>query len=367
MPKKVVAILKREIVLITALVLAILSSLFFTPDFGYIDVDVLGVLFSLMLVVVGLKSIKFLDWLALQLINRCHSFRSVSSMLTAIAFVSSMFVTNDVALITFVPLALIIGRTIRMDMARTIILMTLAANLGSMFTPQGNPQNLFLYTRFGFSAAEFLHIMAVPTALSVIYLAVLNYLTRDVPISLALDHHTRPNRLRTGIYIFLLLLNIAAVLHFCDKWLTIGLTLIVICGLNWRLLLQVDYSLLLTFVGFFIFIGNVQHTAFIDYMKNSILGTELGTYLGSIVLSQVISNVPAAMLLAGLTKCSGPLLLGVNIGGMGTLIASMASVISYKLFSQAYPSLSLQYLRMFTLYNVLGLLLIGGAALAFLY
>jgi len=351
--------LKREAVLIIAICLAATSSIFQQPDIKSIDFDVLGVLFSLMLVVAGLKSIKFLDWLAMQLINRCNSFRAVTGTLTAISFVSSMFVTNDVALITFVPLALIIGRTIRMDMIRPIIMMTMAANLGSMFTPQGNPQNLFLYTHFAFDSYTFLKIMALPTLLSILYLAVLNWHTKTTPIELSLDHHEQPNKITTTIYILLLLLNIAAVLHLFDKWATIGVTLGLILIMNWQLIKQVDYSLLLTFIGFFIFIGNVQHTDFIFYIKNSVLNTELGTYIGSILLSQVISNVPAAMLLAGLTQHAGALLLGVNIGGLGTLIASMASVISYKLFAQDYPTLTLQYFKAFTFYNILGLIIIG--------
>lgn len=351
--------LKREMVLVVALCLAASSCLFQQPDIKSIDFDVLGVLFSLMLVVTGLKSIRFLDWLALQLTNRCNNLRAVTGTLTAISFVSSMFVTNDVALITFVPLALIIGKTIHVDMIRPIIIMTMAANLGSMFTPQGNPQNLFLYTHFAFDSFVFLKIMALPTVLSIIYLAVLTRRTKNIPIELALDHQQQPRKAITGIYIFLLLLNITAVLHFFDKWATIGVTLGLVLVLNWRLVKQVDYSLLITFIGFFIFIGNVQHTDFILYIKNSVLNTELGTYLGSILLSQVISNVPAAMLLAGLTHCSDALLLGVNIGGLGTLIASMASVISYKLFAQDYPSLTLQYFKAFTFYNVLGLMGIG--------
>lgn len=353
------ATLKSEAVLVTAVLLAIISSFYNTPDWHSIDFNVLGVLFSLMLVVCGLKSIQFLDWLALELLKPCATLRSVTWVLVGITFFASMFVTNDVALITFVPLALIIGKAVRRDMVRPIVLMTLAANLGSMLTPQGNPQNLFLFTHYGYTANEFLMVMSVPVMISVIYIGILVWRTQDAAISFDLGTLPRPDRNLTILYLALLAVNVAAVLHYLDKWLVLGLTVAVCVTLNWRLLLQVDYGLLLTFVGFFIFIGNIQHTEFVIYLKNSLLGTMAGTYAAATLTSQFISNVPAAMLLAGLTNQADALLVGVNVGGLGTLIASMASVISYKFFTKDYPSLSFTFLQSFSFYNFAGLLLIG--------
>ena len=353
------ATLKSEAVLVTAVLLAIISSFYNTPDWHSIDFNVLGVLFSLMLVVCGLKSIQFLDWLALELLKPCATLRSVTWVLVGITFFASMFVTNDVALITFVPLALIIGKAVRRDMVRPIVLMTLAANLGSMLTPQGNPQNLFLFTHYGYTANEFLTVMSVPVVISVIYIGILVWRTQDAAISFDLGTLPRPDRNLTILYLALLAVNVAAVLHYLDKWLVLGLTVAVCITLNWRLLLQVDYGLLLTFVGFFIFIGNIQHTEFVVYLKNSLLGTTAGTYAAATLTSQFISNVPAAMLLAGLTNQADALLVGVNAGGLGTLIASMASVISYKFFTKDYPSLSFTFLQSFSFYNFAGLLLLG--------
>lgn len=353
------ATLKSEALLVTAVLLAIISSFYNTPDWHSIDFNVLGVLFSLMLVVCGLKSIQFLDWLALELLKPCANLRSVTWVLVGITFFASMFVTNDVALITFVPLALIIGKAVRRDMVRPIVLMTLAANLGSMLTPQGNPQNLFLFTHYGYTANDFLTVMSVPVMISVIYIGILVWQTQDAAISFDLGTLPRHNRNLTILYLALLAVNVAAVLHYLDKWLVLGLTVAVCVLLNWRLLLQVDYGLLLTFVGFFIFIGNIQHTEFVVYLKNSLLGTTAGTYAAATLTSQFISNVPAAMLLAGLTNQADALLVGVNVGGLGTLIASMASVISYKFFTKDYPSLSFTFLQSFSFYNFAGLLLIG--------
>lgn len=353
--------LKQELVLVTALVLALGTSCFATPSLAYIDWQVLLILWALMLVVAGLKEVRFLDWLAIELLNKCSSFRQVAAALVFITYGASMFVTNDVALITFVPLALIIGRTINMDMGRVIIFQTLAANLGSMLTPPGNPQNLFLYAHYGYEAVGFLKVMALPGLLSLIYLGLLVEGVKSRPLTLELPQLPQPHLGRSSLYLVLLLLNIAAVLHALPKEYVLGLTLLLVLAVQSRLFKKVDYSLLVTFIGFFIFIGNISHLSLVQQLQASLLGTAAGTYLAGIGASQLISNVPAAMLLAGLTNQADALLLGVNIGGLGTLIASMASVISYKLFAADHPYQAGTYLRMFLFYNFGGLALIGTA------
>lgn len=352
--------LRRETILCLAVFLACASSLFQAPRLAYIDFDVLCVLLSLMLVVAGLKQVRFLDYVAVELLNRCVSRRQLTLALVGITYVSSMFVTNDVALLTFVPLALVIGKTLQLDMERIIILQTLAANLGSMLTPPGNPQNLFLYAHYNYSAGRFFCVMALPCLLSLAYIGVLIFRRPDAPLTLTLPGLPRPERRMTLVLLALLLVNIAAVLHVLPKLWALGVTLAAVLLLNRRLLLAADYSLLLTFIGFFIFIGNISHTSIAAYLQGSLLGTATGTYLAALLSSQFISNVPAAMLLAGLTQEADALLLGVNIGGLGTMIASMASVISYKLFVAEQPTLAGRYLRTFLYYNFAGLLLIGG-------
>lgn len=352
--------LRREAILCLAVFLACASSLFQAPRLAYIDFDVLCVLLSLMLVVSGLKQVRFLDYVAVELLNRCVSRRQLTLALVGITYVSSMFVTNDVALLTFVPLALVIGKTLQLDMERIIILQTLAANLGSMLTPPGNPQNLFLYAHYNYTAGRFFCVMALPCLLSLAYIGVLIFRRPDASLTLTLPSLPRPERRTTLVLLALLLVNIAAVLHVLPKPWALGVTLAAVLLLNWRLLLAADYSLLLTFIGFFIFIGNISHTSIAAYLQSSLLGTATGTYLAALLSSQFISNVPAAMLLAGLTQEADALLLGVNIGGLGTMIASMASVISYKLFVAEQPTLAGRYLRTFLYYNFAGLLLIGG-------
>lgn len=359
--KKIKQYLRREAILSLAVFLACASSVWHTPQASYIDFDVLCVLLALMLVVAGLKSVRFLDYVAVELLNRCASRRQLVLALVGITYISSMFVTNDVALLTFVPLALVIGRTLQLDMERVIILQTLAANLGSMLTPPGNPQNLFLYAHYHYHALQFFGVMALPCALSLAYIGVLIFRGADAPLALTLPPLPKPAKRTTLILLALLVLNIAAVLHVLPKALALGVTLAAVALLNYRLLLAVDYSLLVTFVGFFIFIGNISQTSIVAYLQSSLLGTATGTYLAGLISSQFISNVPAAMLLAGLTQEADALLLGVNIGGLGTMIASMASVISYKLFSAEQQALAGRYVRTFLYYNFAGLLLIGGA------
>ena len=360
MQSKLKQYFKQETVLCVAVLLALGSSFFERPKLEYIDFAVLSILLSLMLVVAGLKSVSFLDWVACQLLQRCASWRGVVLALVGVTYVSSMFVTNDVALITFVPLALIIGKRLQRDVARVIILQTLAANLGSMVTPPGNPQNLFLYAHYHYTASSFFSVMAVPGILSIIFLGLLIWRGRNEKLALELPELAKPNMLQTALLLLLLSLNIGAVLHWLDKAVALGITLAFVLASQRRLLREVDYSLLVTFVGFFVFIGNISQTSLAIYLKQSLLGTAAGTYLAGAIASQFISNVPAAMLLAGLTSEADALLLGVNIGGLGTLIASMASVISYKLFVAEHPYQAGTYLRTFLYYNFAGLALLGA-------
>ena len=356
---KIKKFIKQELVLCVAIFLALVSSIFQRPTLESIDFGVLSVLLALMLVVAGLKSIRFLDWLAVEFLNKCTSLRQVNGMLILITYVSSMFVTNDVALITFVPLSLVIRKKLRVDMVRTIVIQTMAANLGSMVTPPGNPQNLFLYAHFDYTAWKFFLVMIGPTLLAALFLGILCYRGRNKKLKPNLEPMDKPDQKLTYLYIALLFLNIGAVLHFVDKFIALGITAAILLFINRSLFKVVDYSLLITFIGFFVFIGNISHTAFVDYLRTNVLGSNLGTYLAGLFLSQIISNVPAAMLLAGLTSAADALLLGVNIGGLGTLIASMASVISYKIYVAEHPYQAKVFLKTFTVYNIAGLILIG--------
>lgn len=369
--------IKKEPVLFSALVLAVVAVCVIRPGLELcvqaIDFRTLAILFSLMIVIKAFQSQNFLDFIAARLLRLCKTRRALYFLLTYLVFFSSMFVTNDVALLTFVPISLLIFKRINLPALHIVVLETLAANLGSCITPMGNPQNLYLFSYYGFGALEFFELtakIAVPAFL--LLTAIVLFLTRrrlaghggyEQPQTLSGNVlQSQVVRLkvdfRTLFYVADFILCLLAVFHAVNYLIMLGATVVIMAFCNWQLLKKVDYSLLLTFVGFFIFTKTLSTVpAFSDFIK-SLLSSPLKTYLTGIAASQVISNVPAALLLSGFTDNGAMLLLAVNVGGLGTLIASMASVISFKLYSaEAAPGD--RYFTVFTAYNVVLLVILG--------
>ena len=268
-----------------------------------------------------------------------------------------MIVTNDVALLTFVPITIIIGEKLDIDILKIVVFQTLAANLGSSLTPMGNPQNLFLYTYYNISPVTFFLVTGPIAIIAIIFLYGLILKSKNTTIKINLDKVHIGDRKQIIFYSILLIIILLSVFHLIDYRISFIITLIIILIMDRKLFVEVDYSLLITFVGFFIFIGNISNSSAIQSFMETILSSEANTYYTGIVASQFISNVPATMLLSGFTNHFKELLLGVNIGGMGTLIASLASVISYKLYCNWDNKNSGKYLKVFTLYNVFGLVL----------
>lgn len=366
--KKLCGFLKQEIVLTISAVLAVASCFLVPPDAGYLEylnADTLIVLFCLMAVMAGLKDLGVFQKLGESLLRRLHGERSLVLVLVALCFFSAMLITNDVALITFVPLAILI-----LDMAGregslclTVTLMTIAANLGSMLTPIGNPQNLYLYAVSGLSLGEFFTTMFPYALLSALLLAAgIWFAFQNTPVKIALKSETAAiRRGDLAFYLVLFGLCLLTVAKVLSVWVLLPVILVAVAVKKWRLLLQVDYCLLATFVCFFVFIGNMGR---FDPFQQLVLNVLEGHVLvASTALSQVISNVPAALLLSGFTQEWKGLLIGVNLGGLGTLIASMASLISYKQIALRSPEKKGRYLLMFTLWNVGFLALLLGLAL----
>jgi len=345
--------------MIVACALALVSSLGHLPQLSYIDFSLLGLLFYLMVVVNGFKQLKILDYLAVYILKRCVSLRDITAALVGITFFASMLVTNDVAVMTFVPLALVIGIQINMDMAKIIVWQTLAANLGSALMPMGSPHNLFLYAHYSMSPWQFLSYTILLVAISALWLWWLVVHESEKTLNITLETvEVGPDK-ELYLFIGLFFLCILGVFRLVDYRLVVVITTIVVGSFARRLFRLVDYSLLITFVGFFIFIGNISHLPLVLGIKNSFMGNGTGVYCISILVSQIVSNVPAAILLAGFTDYAKELLLGVNVGGLGTLIASMASVISYKLYVEQNNAKRRYYLKIFTYYNIMGLLIVG--------
>ena len=356
--------LKKECVLVIAVTLAILSSFISIPKLSYIDFKVLILLFNLMVVVAAFKELKVLDSIAIGLLKKCNTYTSISLALVFITFISSMIVTNDVSLITFVPLSIVIARKANINVLKIVIFQTLAANLGSSFTPMGNPQNLFIYSFYNLSPIDFFKITLPIVILAVLFLVLLVFKDKKMNLSLDLEDVKIDNK--RDVYLFggLFLIILLSVFHVIDYKVTFLITIVMVLILNKKLFSQVDYSLLITFIGFFIFVGNISTMDVVKNFMEGILNSPKSTFLASVLSSQVISNVPATMLLSGFTDHFKELLLGVNIGGMGTLIASLASVISYKIYASEFGNDN--YMKSFTFYNILGLVIFVPIAYIFI-
>ncbi len=358
--------LKKESVLVIAVSLAIISCFIATPKLSYIDFKVLILLFNLMIVVAAFKELSVLDSIAIGLLKKCKSYTAISTALVFITFISAMIVTNDVALLTFVPLSIVVARKANINVLKIVIFQTLAANLGSSFTPMGNPQKLFIYSFYNLKPVDFFIITGPILLLSIVFLLLLINRDKKMDLSIELEDVQVGNKNHILVFTGLFLIILLSVFHLIDYKLTFVITVLTVLLLNKKLFSQVDFSLLLTFIGFFVFVGNVSTLDSVKTFMENLLGSGKSTFITSVLSSQVISNVPATMLLSGFTDHVKALLLGVNIGGMGTLIASLASVISYKIYSSEFGGANDKYMKVFTFYNILGLVIIVPLAYLFL-
>lgn len=365
MKEKILHFLKQETVLAVAWVLALVSMCVVLPDaayIDYIDLHTLGLLFALMGVMAGCRRLGLFRVLGSKLLSLAHTTRQLELILVLLCFVSSMFITNDVALITFVPFAVEIlalaGQKQRLIFVVTM--QTVAANLGSMLLPVGNPQNIYLYTKTGCTLPEFILVVLPYALLSLLLLLAAVCLRKNEKLA---AFSTEPAALggkpaALPVYGLLFVLCLLAVLKVVPVWAAALAVLLCLLWLDAPTLRQIDYSLLLTFVGFFIFVGNMGR---IPVLRQAIAGILTGNEVPvSAILSQGISNVPATLLLSGFTDAWQPLLIGVNLGGLGTIIASMASLISYKAIAKE-DGLKGRYMLYFSVVNVVFLAVLLAA------
>lgn len=368
--KKLCAFIKKETVLTVAIVLAVISAVLVIPDktyAGYIDFRTLSILFCLMAVMAGLQKLGVFRKVAGMLLRHTRNTVQLVEVLVLLCFFFSMVITNDVSLITFVPFTFIVLRLSGEDAMKklavpVIILQTIAANLGSMLTPIGNPQNLYLYGKAQMSAGAFILLMLPYSLVSLLLLVLCAAVTAKrskisvqgvTTVSLG-DNVESETAERKGyllpMYLLLFLLCLFTVARVIPYPVTLVIVAAAVLILDRSTITKVDYSLLLTFVGFFVFIGNMgRMPAFRDFLQGIIGGREVMT---SVIASQVISNVPAALLLSGFTEDVQALIVGTNLGGLGTLIASMASLISYKQVAGEIPEEKKRYFGWFTVANI---------------
>ena len=370
MKEKVIGFIKKDTVLCVATTLAMVSAFFVKPTLNYvnyIDFRVLGILLSLMTVMAGLQRNGLFDMIGSSLLKRTKNTMQLSLVLVFLCFFFSMFITNDVSLITFVPFAMLTLRKCNQDklLIPVIIVQTLAANLGSMLTPIGNPQNLYLYNLAEMKMSTFIGIIGPYTLTSgiLLLLSVAVVCRKKEKIEFTLeenngDHEIEKERLhlrrkthqKNAVYLILFLMSLLVVERVLPYYVAFIVVFVTVFIMDRQVLKTVDYSLILTFIAFFIFTGNIGEIETIrNVLQEFVSGREVGV---GIAASQVISNVPAALLLSGFTRDYAKLLVGVNIGGLGTLIASMASLISYKIYAHHYNEQKGKYFRWFTIANV---------------
>lgn len=352
--KPVAAFVRKNTVMVIAFFAAAMTTIFVPIDaqyIGYFDFKTLTCLFCVLAVVCALKDIRFFYMLARRIVHLFRNARLSILALVYITFIGSMLIANDMALLTFLPLGYLVLTTTGKEkyMPFTFIMQNIAANLGGMLTPFGNPQNLYLYTKFSIPNAEFVSIMAPPFALAVALITA-SCLIFVKPDALEVpDEEISLPPLRTTLYLALFALAIAIVFRGIPYWIGLVVIPLVLLFADRKALLEVDYPLLLTFVFFFIFAGNMGRIDAVRSFFSSLLEKDTLTF--STLSCQFISNVPSAILLSQFTDNYRALLVGVNIGGVGTLIASLASLITFREYVKHNPGKAGSYIAQFSTFN----------------
>lgn len=357
------AFIRKNTVMLIALLAAVVTVLIVPVDrryAGYFDLRTLTCLFCVLAVVCALKDINFFYMLARKIVRLCKNARLCVLALVYITFIGSMLIANDMALLTFLPLGYYVLVTTGKQkyMAVTFILQNIAANLGGMLTPFGNPQNLYLYSKYEIPNMEFLRIMAPPFALSVaaITLCCILFIKAE-PLSLS-DEKVTLAPGKTALYLALFALSIVIVFRGIPYWIGLLIIPAVLLFADRKALKTVDYGLLFTFVFFFVFSGNMARIDAVRDLFSSLLAKN--TLLFSVLSCQCISNVPSAILLSQFTDNYAALLVGVNIGGVGTLISSLASLITFREYVRHNPGKAWYYIRLFSAFNFGFLIVLTG-------
>ena len=352
--EEIFAFAKQNAVLLIAIAAAIITSFFVPPDtayLGYFDFKTLSCLFAVLSVVCALRNIRFFTILARKIVKLCKNARLCVITLIYITFIGSMLIANDMALITFLPLGYFALSSTgkQKHLSFTFIMQNIAANLGGMITPFGNPQNLYIYNKFNIPVGEFTLIMLFPFVVSIAMITILCIIfVKDEPL-IVNPQEEKLNVPRALVYSVLFLLSILAVFNILHYIIVTAIIVAALTVLDRKALAKVDYGLLFTFCAFFVFSGNMSRIDAVSRLFSYLM--DVNTMLFSALSCQFISNVPSAILLSNFTGNYRELLLGVNIGGVGTLISSLASLITFREYSSLYPKNVGRYLFKFTIFN----------------
>ncbi len=344
----------RNPVLCLAGLLAAGSAILVPPDvqyLEYLDLRTLTCLFCTLAVICALQDVHFFTILAERLVKLTGNLRTAVLSLVIITFLGSMVLANDMALLTFLPLGYTVLTSTgnKKYMAPVFILQNISANLGGMLTPFGNPQNLYLYSHFSIPAGEFMKIMFPPFLLAVLMLIACCLFFPARALTLSVQTQGRLLRKRNLFYLILFAFSVAIVFRLFPYWIGLIIVPVSLFFADRRALREVDYGLLFTFVFFFIFAGNLSRVDAVRDVLSSLMAKE--PLLVSVASSQIISNVPTAVLLSNFTTDYAPLLVGVNLGGTGTLIASLASLITFRKYRKYAPGTTVKYFLLFSAFN----------------
>ena len=359
------SMIKGHIVLIIAAIAAAVTCFFVPPDKDYaeyFDLQTLSCLFCTLAVVSALKRRRFFEWLAVKIVTAFGNMRRVTFALVFVTYFGSMVMANDMALVTFLPLGWFVlsscGKT--KWTAFIFVMQNVAANLGGMLTPFGNPQNLFLYSYYSIPAGEFFKIMAIPFAVAFLLIAGTCFIVKPEPIKLETAPQPAPPLWRTLVYFALFVLSVLIVFRVFPYWIGLIVVTAALLVLEPKCFLLVDYGLLLTFCAFFIFSGNLSRIPAVQSALGSLVA--LSPLLIGTASCQVISNVPSAVLLSRFTSDYRHLLIAVNIGGLGTPVSSLASLITLGEYRKRSHGKTLRYLGLFSLINFSYLAVLIGSS-----
>ena len=367
--KRLLSFASKNIVLVIAAALAFASCSAVKPDakyLGYFDFKTLSCLFCTLAVICALKNIRFFTITAKKIVTLTGNTRTLALALVYITFIGSMFLANDMALLTFLPLGYLSLSTTGKEkyMAPIFIIQNIAANLGGMLTPFGNPQNLYIYTKFNIPTMEFMGIMVLPFILSIVLFTIGCLFIPKESLTLENNEEEKIQPQKTAFYLILFAMTILMVFRVIPYYICLPVIFIAIMITDKNALTKVDYPLLLTFVCFFLLAGNVSRIEIVNTFFSGLL--EKNTLLTSIFSCQVISNVPSAILLSEFTENYRELLLGVNIGGVGTLISSLASLITFREYTSHVKGKTLQYIGLFSALNFGFLIILTLTTIIFL-
>ena len=346
--------IKSHVVLLVAIVAAAVTCFFVPPDAdyaGYFDLNTLSCLFCTLAVVNALKQRHFFEWLSGKIVTAFGNMRRVTFALVFVTYFGSMVMANDMALVTFLPLGYYVLSSCKKNehTAFIFIMQNIAANLGGMLTPFGNPQNLYLYSYYSIQAGEFFAIMALPFGVAFVLIAGACFVVKPEPVKLETPPAQAPVLWRMIVYFVLFALSVMIVFRVFDWYIGLIAVTVALLILEPRAFLHVDYALLLTFCAFFVFSGNMARIPEVRAFLSALIGAS--ALLVGTASCQVISNVPSAVLLSRFTNDYRNLLVAVNIGGLGTPIASLASLITLGEFRRRMPGKTLRYLALFSLIN----------------